>query len=152
MAARSLPHRLALALLAIATLSIALIALAPEGRLACDEPYVTPDRSPEGRWTLTLCRRPMFFAMPGGASDAPGWMVLRDDHGAIRGVSSLSMVQLFGQVPPDMQTTWEADRVWRDMIVELPLVPASSPFRRWLDDRLWRLRALAGFTPTDDFR
>ena len=136
------------ALAILALLSIVVLA-APEGRLSCDEPYLT-DTSPDGRWTLTLCRRPLFFAMPGGGSDAPGWFVLRDDQQAIRGVSGLSMVQLYGGAAPGTSTEWTAHDVRRIFVVDLPLDRAGSGFERWWDDRIWRLRAVAGLTPTDD--
>ncbi|WP_260598023.1 hypothetical protein [Sphingomonas endolithica] len=134
----------------MAILPVAIVLIVPEGHLACDAPYVAPEHSPDKRWTLTLCRRPMFFAMPGGSSDAPGWMVLRDERHAIRGVSSLEMVQLYGDAAPGTQTMWEADRVSRTFVVDLPLVDASNPVRRWLDDRIWRLRALLGLTPSSE--
>lgn len=121
--------------------------LAPEGRLACTEPLLT-ERSPTGAWTLTLCRRPMLFAMPGGSGDAPGWIVLRDASGAIRGVVGLSMVQTYGVA--DAPTVWGAGRVQVPLTAELPLRPASGPLARWLEDRLWRLRAWLGLVPTDD--
>lgn len=121
--------------------------LAPEGRLACREPGAR-ETSPDGAWTLTLCQRPMLFSVPGGGSDAPGWIVLRDRTGAIRGVQDLAMVQMYSG-----DTTWAPDRVARSLVTEMPLRPAANPFRRWLDDRVWRLRALLGLVATDaDFR
>ncbi|MGI4799101.1 MAG: hypothetical protein ACRYG8_34700, partial [Janthinobacterium lividum] len=60
----------------------------PEGRLGCVEP-IERETSPDAAWTLTLCRRPLWFAMPGGGSDAPGWIVLRDAQNGIRGVVDL---------------------------------------------------------------
>jgi hypothetical protein len=143
---RRVPIRALLAVVAIVL--VATILLVPEGRLACAEPDVPPDRSPDGRWSLTLCRRPMLFSMPGGSGDAPGWLVLRDHSGAIRGVSELEMVQLYGGAAPGEPTEWRAGRVTRTFVVDLPLTPASGPFRRWLDDRLWRIRALLGLTAT----
>lgn len=128
-------------------LPVLLLLLAPEGRLACAEPEVT-EHSPDRAWTLTLCRRPMLFAMPGGASDAPGWIVLRDAHGAVRGVVDLGMVQSYGAA--GMPTRWGAGEVVVPLVAELPLRPASGPFARWLEERVWRLRALFGLTPTDD--
>ncbi|WP_102959442.1 hypothetical protein [Mangrovicella endophytica] len=133
----------------VATLPVLVVLLVPEGRLACGEPYVT-ERSPDGRWTLTVCGRPMFFAMPGGGSDAPGWIVLRDEAGAIRGVSSLTMLQLYGGAAPGFGLQWSRSRVSRAMVLDLPLDPGANAFERWWTDRMWRLRALAGLTPGDE--
>ena len=126
------------------------VALAPQGRLVCREPYLT-ERQPGGSWSLTVCGRPLLFAMPGSGSDAPGWIVLRDDHGAVRGVSGLAMLQLYGAMSGE--TEWTETRVVRSMVFDLPLDPAEGGFARWWDDRIWRLRTIAGLTPTDeDFR
>lgn len=123
------------------------VLLAPEGRLACREPYLT-EAQPDGGWDLTICGRPRLFAMPGGGSDAPGWIVLRDDHGAVRGVSSLAMLQLYGTVGG--QTEWTTRSVSRSMVFDLPLDPARGRIERWWDERIWRLRALANLTPSDE--
>jgi hypothetical protein len=135
------------ALTALLVIPVAIL-LVPEGRLSCADPYVR-EQSPDARWTLTLCRRPMVFAMPGGGSDAPGWIVLRDETDAIRGVSALSMVQLWGGAS-GLPTQWTPTRVSRPLVTEMELNPATSPLRRWLDDRLWRLRALFRLTPSDE--
>lgn len=131
------------------TLSVAALALllVPEGRLGCADPTAR-ETSPDDAWTLTLCRRPMWFAMPGGSGDAPGWIVLRDAEGAIRGVSEIGMVQLYGAGGGG--TVWRQDQVAVPLIAELPLRPARNGVARWLEDRLWRLRALLGLTTTDD--
>lgn len=142
-----IPRRAAMAVLPLVAVALA-VYFAPEGRLACSTERMLRETSPDGAWTLTLCCRPMWFSMPGGSSDAPGWIVLRDRDGAIRGVSDLAMVQMYGSSGVD--TEWTADRVSVPLTTELPLVPAAGPFRRWLDDRVWRWRALFGFTPTDD--
>lgn len=139
-------RRIALAALLLVVVGLFLM---PEGRLACAEPYIPPERSPDGAWTLTLCPRPMIFAMPGGSSDAPGWLVLRDRHGAIRGVAELEMLQLYGAAA-GAETEWRAGRVSRTFVVDLPLVEASGPVDRWLVDRLWRLRAMIGLTSSSD--
>lgn len=146
-ARRPRARRIALAALLLAILGFVLM---PQGRLACAEPYIPPENSPDGAWTLTLCPRPMVFAMPGGSSDAPGWLVLRDRHGAIRGVAELEMLQLYGSAAPGTETEWSATRVSRTFVVDLPLVEASGPVDRWLVDRLWRLRAMLGLTPSSD--
>lgn len=139
-----------LAVLAGASPAIPLLALAlvPEGRLRCADPWVDA-RSPDRTWTLTVCRRPMLFAMPGGSGDAPGWIVLRDAAGAIRGVVHLEMMQLLGENGAVADMRWDADRVVLPFLAEMALAPASGPGARWLGDRVWRLRALAGLVPAD---
>ena len=107
------------------------------------------EASPDGAWELTLCRRPMWFAMPGGSGDAPGWIVLRDDRGGIRGIVDLSMVQLYGAAS-GQDTLWEPDRVVLMLVAEFALAPAAGPVDRWMDERIWRWRALLGLVPTDD--
>lgn len=129
--------------------ALVFFALLPEGRLGCDSPYLT-ERSPDGRWSLTVCGRPMFFAMPGGGSDAPGWIVLRDRKGAIRGVSSLTMLQLYGGAAPGSEVEWRSSHVVKPMVLDIPLDAATGPLERWWTDRIWRLRALLGFTPSDE--
>jgi len=92
----------------------------------------------------------MFFALPGSGGDGPGWIVLRDQFGAIRGVSSLGWAKGYAD---GGETEWTQTEVRRLLVVELPLVPAPNAFMRWLDDRFWRLRAWLGLTTSDeDFR
>lgn len=122
------------------------LCLAPEGRLACAEPWLDA-ASPDRAWTLRVCRRPMLFGMPGGSSDAPGWIVLRDAGGAIRGVVHLDMMQLLGEAYGD--PAWESGQFVLPGLATLPLAPAAGPVSRWLADRLWRLRALTGLVPSD---
>lgn len=122
--------------------------LAPERRLSCDDPWLS-ERSADRAWTLTVCRRPMLFAMPGGSGDAPGWIVLRDSGGAIRGVVHLDMMQLLADAGAAGGTRWEAARVVLPVLASIPLAPAAGPVSRWLDDRIWRLRALVGLVPSD---
>ena len=135
-------------LLLLLPAALAVAALLPEGRLDCADPELR-ETSPDGAWSLTLCRRPMWFAMPGGSGDAPGWIVLRDSQGAIRGVVALSMVQAYGSAA-GAPTEWEPDLVRVQLVAELPLLPASGPVPSWLDARVWRWRALFGLVPTDD--
>lgn len=123
------------------------VVLAPEGSLRCEDPYLM-EAQPGGRWSLTVCGRPRFFAMPGGGSDAPGWIVLRDDHDAVRGVSALAMLQLYGTMGGE--TEWTTRSVSRSMVFDLPLEPAQGRLERWWDERIWRLRAVAGMTPADE--
>ena len=120
------------------------VALVPEGRLACSKPEAR-ETSLDGAWTLTLCRRPMWFAMPGSSSDAAGWVVLRDRTGSIRGVTGLGMVQMYGG-----ETVWSPDRVERSLVTAMPLPRTRNATLVWLEDRLWRLRALLGLVQSDD--
>lgn len=143
---RRWPRRLPLLLLTVALASFAFM---PEGRLHCGTPYLT-EHSPDGRWSLTICGRPMVFAMPGGGSDAPGWIVLRDRAGAIRGVSSVAMLQLYGGAVSGSDLEWHPSRVVKRMVLDLPLDASTGPFERWWTDRVWRLRALLHATPSDE--
>lgn len=135
-------RKLVLSCFAALALSAALL---PESRLGCADPE-EHDTSPDHAWTLTLCRRPMWFAMPGSSSDAPGWIVLRDISGAIRGVVDLEMVQLWWSMP-NTKTEWKPDLVIVPMVAELPLTSASGPATRWLQARVWRWRGLLGLVP-----
>lgn len=123
-------------------------ALLPEGRLGCADP-MERETSPDAAWTLTLCRRPMWFAVPGASGDAPGWIVLRDVHGGVRGVVDLGMVQSY-RAAEGMKTMWEPGWVRVPLAAELPLDAASGPVARWVGGRLWRWRTLLGLVPTDD--
>ena len=78
----------------------------------------------------------------------PAWIVLRDRAGAIRGVSGLDMVQNYaaGGEP----AAWSADKVEIPLTLEMPLPADRGRVVAWLDDRLWRLRALIGWTTTND--
>lgn len=131
----------------IALLALGL-ALLPEGRLGCTNP-IEREASPDGAWELTLCRRPMWFAMPGAGSDAPGWIVLRDAQRGIRGVVDLGMVQNY-RAAAGTDTVWEPGRVQVPLVADLPLTAASGPVARWIDGRIWRWRAVLGLVPTDD--
>jgi hypothetical protein len=135
-------------LAAIVLIPVLGLALMPQGRLGCNDP-MEHETSPDSAWSLSLCRRPMLFAMPGGSSDAPGWIVLRDKWGAIRGVVDLEMVQLWWSVP-GVTVEWKPDRVIVPMTAELPLTEASGPAPRWLQARIWRWRAMLGLVPTSD--
>ena len=135
-------------LASLVALVLAAVLLQPEARLDCSDPEES-ETSPDGAWTLTLCRRPMWFAMPGGSGDAPGWIVLRDVQGAIRGVVDLSMVQAY-RAAAGSPTKWGPDRVEVMLVAELPLVPAAGPVSRWVEGRIWRWRALLGLVGSDD--
>lgn len=133
----------------VLTVAIGAFLLAPERHLACKEAWLS-ERSPDGAWTLTVCRRPMLFAMPGGSSDAPGWIVLRDAEGAIRGVVHLGMMQMLSETGSAGGTVWTPGDVTLSRLATLPLDAASGPATRWLGDRLWRVRALLGLVPSDE--
>lgn len=135
------------ALAIVASFIVLAVVLVPEGFLACTDELA--EHSPDGYWTLNLCRRPMFFGMPGSSGDVPAWIVLRDQSGAIRGVSSLGMIQSYGAAS-GLPTEWTQTKVERLLVVEFPLVPAPNAFMRWLDDRFWRLKAWLGLTTSDD--
>lgn len=141
-------HRLRLLLLLPAAALLG-FAFMPEGRLRCETPYLI-EHSPDGRWSLTVCGRPQWFAMPGSGSDAPGWIVLRDADDAIRGVSSLTMLQLYGGAESGFGIEWHPSHVAKAMVLDLPLDAATSPFDRWWTDRVWRLRTLFRITPGDE--
>lgn len=74
--------------------------------------------------------------------------MLRDRHQAIREVSSLTMLQLYGAITGE--TRWEKQAVGRAMVFDLPLDPAKDGLSRWWDERIWRWRALLGLTPNDE--
>lgn len=126
------------------------VVFAPEGHLACDDDPYLVESSPDGRWTVSVCGRPMWFAMPGSGSDAPAWIVLRDEDHAIRGVSDLAMLQLYGGAVSGNETEWKPDRVSRPMVFDPPIREAARSFERWMTDRIWRLRALVEAVPGDD--
>ncbi|WP_426958237.1 hypothetical protein [Muricoccus radiodurans] len=132
-------RRRALSLLA----ALGLVAVLPECSLACEAPRWS-STAPEGGDTLTACARPMLFAMPGQSGDAPGWLVLRDREGWIRGVTSLDMVQTL-----DMPAEWDRSRVTVPLHADMRRGEALSPPAGFLTDRWWRLRALLGLTPAD---
>lgn len=122
---------------------------APERYLACREAWLS-ERSPDGAWTLSVCRRPMLFAMPGGGSDASGWIVLRDAAGAIRGVVHLDWMQSLADTGPAGGTVWKPGKVVLSGLATMDLDAATGPVGRWLGDRLWRVRAFLGIVPSDE--
>lgn len=145
---RRLRVSLLIVLAGLPALVMLCLLLAPEGRLACDEPWMN-EISPDQSWTLTICRRPPFFAMPGSSSDAPGWIVLRNRDGAIHGVVSLGMMQLVADFAATSSLRWTPEQVAIPGLVEISIGPARGPVSRWLVDRIWRLRAVAGLVASD---
>ena len=64
------------------------------------------EHSPDGRFSIEVCREEMLFSMPGGASDAPGEVRLLDRDGHVLERAHVDMVQLYGE-----PAEWEPDRV-----------------------------------------
>ena len=144
---RPVPHRWRKYLLA-AFAAVLVSLLLRDPCMDCSDPEER-ETSPDQAWTLTLCRRPRLFAMPGDGGGGPGWAVLRDAAGGIRGIVDMGSVQSYrGGV--GMKTKWERDRVLVPLALELPLIPASGPVGRWMAEQAWRLRARLGLVPTDD--
>lgn len=108
----------------------------------CSEPYLS-SLSPEGTDSLAVCRRPMLFSMPGGGSDAPGWIVLRDSRAFVTGIVDLGMVQT-AEAPE-----WTPERVDMKLAASFPRPPMQPQMHAWLTDRLWRIRAVLGLVPSD---
>lgn len=126
------------------TLLLAISIAIPEGSLKCDDQ--SPDVSPDGEWSISVCRRPMLFGMPGGGSDASAWIVLRDKYGSIRGVSDLNMIQNYGL----NEIQWGENKVKRLSIFELNLSKTNNGFIRFFEDRIWRIRALFNITKSNE--
>ena len=105
--------------------------------LDCVPPYAAW-RSPDLGVALTICRRPLPFAIPGQASDAPGYAVLRRG-GRIAGVVGLEMVGAVDQAPE-----WTNERVVLPLQAEFEL-PATRPSLG--TDLLWQLRTVLGAIP-----
>ncbi len=90
----------------------------------------------------------MMMAMPGQGGDAPAWIVLRDAQGFIRGVSALDMIQDYDA--SGEPTSWDPLQVTIPLTLDMPLPPAHGRMRVWLEDRVWRLRALLGLTTSSE--
>ncbi|WP_421405416.1 hypothetical protein [Agrobacterium fabrum] len=142
-------RKLSAAIVFIVALTVVFLVLISEAGVACRDPYVT-ETSPDGRWTLTVCGRARLLAMPGSGSDAPGWIILRDEAFAIRGVASLPMLQLYGGAVSGNVTEWGSGSVGRLLVFDMPLDAASGPIDRWVMNRLWKLRTLFGMVPGYD--
>ena len=109
----------------------------------CSEPVLS-SLSPEGTDSLAVCRRPMLIAMPGQGSDAPGWIVLRDERAFITGITDMSMVQNASE--PE----WSPQRVDMKLTASFERKAPSQTGQAWLTDRCWRMRAVLGLTPSDE--
>ena len=122
------------------------VVLAPQAGTGCVDP--SPETSPDGRWTLSLCPRAAWFAMPGQGGDAPAWIVLRDHTRAMRGLSDLDMVQNYhvAGVAHSMEPRRGRGADGRDTC----FATAARIGADWLEERIWRLRALLRLTPTSD--
>lgn len=108
----------------------------------CSDPVLS-SLSPEGTDSLAVCRRPTLIAMPGQASDAPGWIVLRDGRAFITGITELAMVQNASE--PE----WSATRVEMKLAAVFERKDPAPVVHAWLVDRCWRMRAVLGLTPSD---
>ena len=122
------------------------VVFAPQAGTGCIDPSL--ETSPDGRWTLSLCPRATWFAMPGQGGDAPAWIVLHDRAGWMRGLSELDMVQSYHVA--GLPTVWRPDAVEVPMVAVLALPRQQGAAWRWLGERIWRLRALLRLTPTSD--
>jgi hypothetical protein len=78
---------------------------------------------PDGAYRVTLLRRPLPFAMPGQAGDAPGVVRLYDRTGLLLAEADVEMVQLVEGVD------WSNDKASIKLIVEWDLArwPAAKP-------------------------
>jgi hypothetical protein len=71
--------------------------------------------SPDGRHALVVYRRPLVFAPPGQASDAPGVIILETAAGEELRRQNVEMIQLVSQ--PE----WTPDRVEMKLLLDWPL-------------------------------
>jgi len=117
-------------------------AFIPLGPLDCGPEEWNPTAA-DGT-NLRICGRFVPFAMPGGGSDRPGVLVMRDAAGFIRGLVTLQLAYST-EGPPQ----WEASRVTIPLTAELPMPrPLSAPLAL-LADAGWRLRYALGLVPAD---
>lgn len=123
------------------------IALATGPLLDCEDTAFRRWVSPDGAYSLTVCRRPLMFALPGQGSDAPGYAVLRA-NGAVAGVVAIDMVGAISY-PPE----WQPDSVELPLEAEFILPESTSAIVAWPRDVSWRLRTAFGLIPSsDEFR
>ncbi len=73
------------------------------------------EHSPDGRFSMVVYRIPMLWAMPGSASDAPGFIRLLDSTGHTLQQADVDMVQNVGPIE------WSSNRVHVDFVGEWPL-------------------------------
>lgn len=83
-------------------------------RRASAEQYHT-EHSPDGRFSVVVYRIPMLWAMPGSASDAPGYIRLLDSTGHTLQQADVEMVQNAGPIE------WSSNRVYVASVGEWPL-------------------------------
>lgn len=129
-----------MAILGILAAALVAGAVLPQQGFDCREPSLRED-SPDGHHSLTVCRQPMFFAMPGQGSDAPGLVVLRDAQGTVEGVVQLAMVNEIDR-PPE----WTTNSVGIPLSAEFDLTREST-LPRWLANAGWRWRSWLGLLP-----
>jgi hypothetical protein len=72
--------------------------------------------SPGGRFEILLCRRPLLFAFPGGASDAPGKLYLVETRSGKTLASA------------DIEMVWEMQKaIWSATFVDIGLARWALP-------------------------
>lgn len=84
------------------------------------EPYRTFER-PDGLYRVEVWRWPQLFAMPGQASDAPGFVRLMDATGKVLAEVPVEMVQLVEDVD------WSDGHAYIKLIVDWDLATFPSP-------------------------
>jgi hypothetical protein len=133
--------------LTVLFLAAIMVTLATAPLLDCEETAYRRWASPDGAFTLTVCRRPMLFAMPGQGSDAAGYAVLHA-QGRVAGVVSIDSVNGI-TYPPN----WQPGSVELPLEAEFELPDSDSPIVAVPRDAAWRLRTALGLIPSsDEFR
>ncbi|MBS7810969.1 hypothetical protein [Roseococcus pinisoli] len=119
----------------------------PQQGFGCGTPFLQSE-SPDGRHSVTVCRQPRLFAMPGQGGDAPALVVLRDAGGTIEGAVQLSML---GEIGHPLE--WTPDRARLPLAAEFDLNEAGTSLPRWLANAAWRWRSWLGLLPgSSEFR
>ncbi len=130
--------------LTVLLMAVVLVVLATAPLLDCGESAYRRWVSPDGAFTLTVCRRPMLFAFPGQGGDAPGYAVLQS-QGRIAGVVAIDMVGGITYPP-----TWSGDSVELPLEAEFDLPETNAAIVAVPRDAAWRLRTALGLIPTSD--
>lgn len=105
----------------IATLGVAGAACPPRSALAAEDRsgldvYRTFER-PDGAFRIVVLRKPMPFAMPGQAGDAPGIIRLFDRNGRLLAETDVEMVQFVN----DNTVEWSSKTVSIRLVVDWTL-------------------------------
>ena len=128
----------------LALAAFLLWALIPVGPLDCAPDGWHPV-GPDGT-NLRVCGRFVAFAMPGQGSDRPGMLVLRDEAGFLRGVTTLELAR----TATGFQPQWSVDRVTLPLHADMARPQGRLPTPiAWLTDAAWRIRATLGLVPAD---